>query len=60
MGNVVSFRRAQARQERFETVVEPLIGRNLPLPPALEALMQRESRFETIDAAPRALRAAMG
>ena len=40
---------ATAHPAKFETVVEPLIGRTVPPPPALAALFERPSSFETID-----------
>ncbi|MEZ4322909.1 MAG: threonine synthase [Myxococcota bacterium] len=38
---------ATAHPAKFDTVVEPLIGRTIPLPPALAELMERP-RFETV------------
>lgn len=40
---------ATAHPAKFETVVEPLIGRPVPVPPALSALLDAPSRCETID-----------
>lgn len=34
---------ATAHPAKFETVIEPIIGRSIPLPPALETLLQRPS-----------------
>jgi threonine synthase len=34
---------ATAHPAKFETVIEPVIGRSIPLPPALETLLQRPS-----------------
>jgi threonine synthase len=41
---------ATAHPAKFETVVEPLIGQPVPLPPALADLLQRPSHAEPIDA----------
>jgi len=38
-----------AHPAKFETVVEPLIGKTVPVPKALESLLKAESRYETID-----------
>lgn len=40
---------ATAHPAKFETVVEPLIGQVLPVPPALAALLDAPSRYETIE-----------
>ena len=41
---------ATAHPAKFETIVEPLIGREVPTPPALEELLEAPSRYQTIDA----------
>jgi threonine synthase len=38
-----------AHPAKFETVVEPLIGRQLEVPEALAALLDAPGRFETIN-----------
>lgn len=52
---------ATAHPAKFETVIEPIIGREIPLPPALEALLQRPSSADAmapeLDALARALAA---
>lgn len=40
---------ATAHPAKFETVVEPLIGQAVPVPPALAALLDAPSRYETIE-----------
>ncbi len=40
---------ATAHPAKFETVVEPLIGQAVPVPPVLAALLDAPSRCETID-----------
>ena len=40
---------ATAHPAKFETVVEPLIGRPVPVPPALTALFDAPSTFRTIE-----------
>ena len=40
---------ATAHPAKFETVVEPLIGRPIPVPESLKALLELESRYMTID-----------
>jgi len=40
---------ATAHPAKFETVVEPLIGQAVPVPPALAALLDAPSRHETIE-----------
>ncbi len=40
---------ATAHPAKFETVVEPLIGQVLPVPPALAALLDAPSRFTDIE-----------
>ena len=42
---------ATAHPAKFETIVEPLIGQPVPVPPALEALLDAASRYETIEPA---------
>ena len=37
---------ATAHPAKFETVIEPIIGREIPLPPALEELLQRPSHAD--------------
>jgi len=46
---------ATAHPAKFETVVEPLVGRTLEIPPALRELLERPSRFTEIDATLEAL-----
>jgi threonine synthase len=41
---------ATAHPAKFETVIEPLIGRSVPLPPSLAELLERPSRAEPLDA----------
>ena len=41
---------ATAHPAKFNEVVEPIIGRTVPLPPALEALLNRPSRAEPLAA----------
>ncbi|MEM6817827.1 MAG: threonine synthase [Pseudomonadota bacterium] len=41
---------ATAHPAKFETIVEPLVGHTVAMPPALSDLMDRRSSFETIDA----------
>ena len=48
-----------AHPAKFETVVEPLIGADVPLPPELEEILGRPSRAVNIDASQAALTAAM-
>jgi len=50
---------ATAHPAKFETVVEPLIGRSVPVPPELAAILSRPSRSLTIAANLDALSAAM-
>jgi len=47
---------ATAHPAKFETVVEPLIGRELPVPPALAALLRRPAHAEPCAADYAALR----
>jgi len=46
---------ATAHPAKFETVVEPLIGCTVPLPPELEAILSRPSRSVKIDSSLNAL-----
>ena len=39
---------ATAHPAKFDTIVEPLLGRTIAPPAELAALMERESRFDTI------------
>lgn len=39
---------ATAHPAKFESVIEPVIGREIPLPPALEELLQRPSHAEPL------------
>lgn len=48
-----------AHPAKFETIVEPLIGREVPVPPALAELLQRRGNAEDIDPDLDALRAAL-
>ncbi len=41
---------ATAHPAKFDSVVEPLVGHPVPVPPALEALLQRPSRAEPMAA----------
>ncbi|HET6763194.1 MAG TPA: threonine synthase [Longimicrobiaceae bacterium] len=47
---------ATAHPAKFETVVEPLVGHAVPVPPELEALLTRESHCTEIDPTLDALR----
>ena len=49
-----------AHPPKFEAVVEPLIGRDVDVPPALEEITRRPSRTTEIDPELPALLAAMG
>jgi threonine synthase len=40
---------ATAHPAKFETVVEPLIGSAVPVPPALQALLDAPSVYKTVD-----------
>jgi threonine synthase len=51
---------ATAHPAKFEDIVEPLIGREVPVPPALAALLDRPSRVTEIEPTLDALRAALG
>ena len=46
-----------AHAAKFETIVEPLVGRAVPVPPALAELLSRPSAFKVIDPELSALRA---
>ena len=48
---------ATAHPAKFDSVVEPLIGRQLDVPPALEAMVQRPAYAEPISANDDALKA---
>lgn len=50
---------ATAHPAKFETVIEPLIGRPVPLPPALDELLQRPSHAEPLEPDMDALRRAL-
>jgi threonine synthase len=50
---------ATAHPAKFESIVEPLIGRSLNLPPSLAQLFEAPSRFEEIDPEFEALREAL-
>jgi len=50
---------ATAHPAKFETIVEPLIGETLALPPELEAILSRPARFEAIEPNLPALAAAL-
>jgi threonine synthase len=50
---------ATAHPAKFETIVEPLIGDTLDLPPELAEILSRPSRSVTIESSPDALAAAM-
>jgi threonine synthase len=50
---------ATAHPAKFESIVEPLIGRSLNLPPSLAQLFAAPSRFEEIDPEFEALREAL-
>lgn len=41
---------ATAHPAKFESIVEPLIGRDVPVPPALEAILERPSRVTGVEA----------
>lgn len=41
---------ATAHAAKFESIVEPLIGTTVPIPDALERILDRPSRYQTIDA----------
>jgi len=50
---------ATAHPAKFESVIEPIIGAPVPLPPALRALLDRDSRAEALAAADNALATAL-
>ena len=50
---------ATAHPAKFETIVEPLIGEEVPLPNELEEILSRPSRFVSINAELASLAAAM-
>jgi len=50
---------ATAHPAKFDSVVEPLIGRSLNMPPSLVQLFDRPTRFEEIDAEFEALKEAL-
>ena len=45
-----------AHASKFESVVEPLIGRSVAVPPALQAMLARPAQAEAIEASDEALR----
>jgi threonine synthase len=49
-----------AHPAKFEGVVEPLVGREVPIPPALAAILDRPSHAETLEPSLEALRGVMG
>ena len=49
-----------AHPAKFEAVVEPLIGRQVPVPPELQALLDRPSRVRPLEPTLDAFRAALG
>jgi len=51
---------ATAHPAKFETIVEPLIGTTVPLPPELEEILARPARAVAIDANLGSLAAALG
>lgn len=51
---------ATAHPAKFETIVEPLIGRELALPPALEVLLERPTEYAVIGPQLEALADALG
>lgn len=50
---------ATAHPAKFREIIEPLIGQEVPVPPALAALFARASHYQEIDADLDALRAAL-
>ena len=48
-----------AHPAKFETIVEPLIGQEVPVPPALAELLERQGKAVEIDAELDALRKAL-
>ncbi|HEX8691059.1 MAG TPA: threonine synthase [Longimicrobium sp.] len=51
---------ATAHPAKFEAVVEPLVGREVPVPPELGRLLERPSHAEEIEPTLEAFRAALG
>ncbi|HEY0017548.1 MAG TPA: threonine synthase [Longimicrobium sp.] len=49
-----------AHPAKFEAVVEPLVGREVPVPPELQALLDRPSHAEQIEPTLEAFREALG
>ena len=49
-----------AHPAKFETIVEPIIGETVPLPPELEEILSRPAKAVTIDANLAALASAIG
>ncbi len=50
---------ATAHPAKFDSVVEPLVGHAIPVPPALAAILARPARSEELEAEPAALRRAL-
>ena len=50
---------ATAHPAKFDSVVEPLVGRHVPVPPALNALLQKPSHADPMPAQSAALRHAL-
>ncbi len=50
---------ATAHPAKFESIVEPLLGRAIPVPPPLQALLDRPAHAEPLAADPAALRSAL-
>ena len=50
---------ATAHPAKFETIVEPLIGQTVPLPPELEAILSRPAKSVAIEPTLAALASAM-
>ncbi|MBT2116561.1 threonine synthase [Dyella sp. LX-66] len=48
---------ATAHPAKFESVIEPLIGQTVPLPPALAAMLARPAHAEALDASDEGLKA---
>jgi len=51
---------ATAHPAKFESVVEPLLGRTLEIPAALDTVLERSEKYETISAVPGDLAARLG
>jgi threonine synthase len=49
-----------AHPAKFESIVEPLIGRAVPVPPELQGLLDRPSHAEQIEPTLDAFRATLG